>query len=132
MTPWAMVEALEPPAPMSSETEGLTMSMTAVSHHQLDSSQDPFPGLQITTPTEPLSERECEVLELVATGRSNQEIADELYLSINTIKTYIRAAYRKIGASSRSQAVIWVLRREDDPGGGPPTLRVVAPEGSSR
>ena len=57
-----------------------------------------------------LSEREAEVLSLVACGLSNQEICDRLYLSINTVKTYVRTAYRKIGAKSRSQAVGWCIQ----------------------
>jgi DNA-binding NarL/FixJ family response regulator len=57
-----------------------------------------------------LSEREAEILMLICQGLSNQEVAQKLYLSINSIKTYIRSAYRKIGAESRSQAVIWGLR----------------------
>lgn len=56
-----------------------------------------------------LSGRELEVLQLVAQGLSNAQIADELYLGVNTIKTYIRTAYAKIGAQSRSQAVIWAF-----------------------
>lgn len=54
-----------------------------------------------------LSERETQVLTLIAQGRSNQEIAAALYLGLNTVKTYIRTAYRKISATRRSQAVIW-------------------------
>ncbi len=57
-----------------------------------------------------LSPREREVLEFVATGMTNQEIADATHVSINTIKTYIRAAYAKIGVTSRSQAVGWAVR----------------------
>jgi two-component system, NarL family, response regulator LiaR len=56
-----------------------------------------------------LSERESEVLCLIARGRSNEEIAESLYLSINSIKTYIRSAYRKIGVQRRAQAVVWAL-----------------------
>lgn len=56
-----------------------------------------------------LSAREAEVLSMIAVGMSNQEIADRSYLSINSVKTYIRAAYRKIGAERRSQAVRWAL-----------------------
>lgn len=56
---------------------------------------------------EGLSEREAEVLAYVVQGLSNQELADRAYLSINTVKTYIRSAYRKMGVSSRSQAVLW-------------------------
>lgn len=57
-----------------------------------------------------LSEREAEVLAWITQGCSNQEIAERCYLSINSIKTYIRTAYRKIGVSSRAQAVGWGIK----------------------
>ncbi len=57
-----------------------------------------------------LSPRESTVLVLVTRGFSNQDIADELYLSINSVKTYIRSAYRKIDVSTRSQAVAWAIQ----------------------
>jgi DNA-binding NarL/FixJ family response regulator len=56
-----------------------------------------------------LSARESEMLSYVARGLTNQEIASRAFLSINTVKTYIRTAYRKIGAQSRAQAVGWAL-----------------------
>lgn len=46
---------------------------------------------------------------MIAAGMSNREIADRNSLSINSVKTYIRTAYRKIGARSRSQAVRWAV-----------------------
>ena len=57
-----------------------------------------------------LTPREVEVLALIAQGASNMEIAERLYLSINSVKTYIRSAYAKIGATSRSRAVAWCLQ----------------------
>jgi len=54
-----------------------------------------------------LTAREAEVVALITQGLSNQEVADRTYLSINSVKTYIRTAYRKMGVSSRSQAVGW-------------------------
>ena len=57
-----------------------------------------------------LSARESEVLCLIAQGLSNQEIADRAYLSINSVKTYIRSAYRKIRVERRTQAVLWATR----------------------
>ncbi len=57
-----------------------------------------------------LSRRESEVLALIVQGRSNQEIADECFISVNSVKTYIRSAYRKIGVSHRAQAVVWALQ----------------------
>ncbi|MBB1029696.1 response regulator transcription factor [Dietzia sp. SLG310A2-38A2] len=57
-----------------------------------------------------LTPRESEMLALIAQGRSNEEIAAACYLSINTVKTYIREAYRKIGVTTRPQAVAWAMR----------------------
>jgi len=59
--------------------------------------------------TADLSPREAEILTMIAAGMSNQEIADRSYLSINSVKTYVRTAYRKIGAQRRSQAVRWAV-----------------------
>jgi DNA-binding CsgD family transcriptional regulator len=56
-----------------------------------------------------LSPRECEVLRLIADGLTNEEIGSRMFLSINTVKTYVRTSYRKIGVTSRSQAVRWML-----------------------
>lgn len=57
-----------------------------------------------------LSEREAEMLTFIVRGLTNEDIAARAYLSINTVKTYIRTAYRKIGVTSRSQAVAWGFR----------------------
>ncbi len=54
-----------------------------------------------------LSPREAEVLALICQGMSNQEIAGHAFIGINTVKTYVRTLYAKIGAESRSQAVLW-------------------------
>ncbi len=54
-----------------------------------------------------LTARESEVVALITQGLSNAEIATRSYLSINSVKSYIRAAYRKMGVESRSQAVLW-------------------------
>jgi DNA-binding NarL/FixJ family response regulator len=73
-----------------------------------------------------LTAREAEVLALITQGLSNQEIADRSYLSINSVKTYIRTAYRKIGVTRRAQAVAWGMRH----GFEPDRLRVI--ESSAR
>jgi DNA-binding NarL/FixJ family response regulator len=69
-----------------------------------------------------LTAREAEIIALITQGLSNQEIAKRSYLSINSIKTYIRSAYRKMGVTSRSQAVLWGVRH----GFQPDVLRAVA------
>jgi DNA-binding CsgD family transcriptional regulator len=57
-----------------------------------------------------LSGREAAIVRLITLGMSNHEIATTLFLSINTVKTYIRSAYRKMDVDSRSQAVLWGVR----------------------
>ena len=69
------------------------------------------PALEWLAQAEGLSVREASILELVAQGLTNVEIAERLYLSINTVKTYIRTAYRKMGVDRRSQAVGWAMDR---------------------
>ena len=56
---------------------------------------------------EGLTAREAEVLSIITMGLSNQEIAERTLLSLNSIKSYIRSAYRKIDVDSRSKAVLW-------------------------
>jgi LuxR family maltose regulon positive regulatory protein len=53
---------------------------------------------------EPLSKRELEVLQLIAAGLSNREIARELVLSLNTVKGHTRQIYGKLDVNSRTQA----------------------------
>jgi LuxR family maltose regulon positive regulatory protein len=54
---------------------------------------------------EPLSEREIEVLQLIAEGMTNQEVGSLLFLSLNTIKVHTRNIYSKLNVSNRTQAV---------------------------
>lgn len=77
----------------------------------IDGAQDPegwgdWPGRAAG-----LSEREAEIIALITRGLSNEEIAKAAYLSINTVKSYIRAAYRKMGVDSRSRAILWAIDR---------------------
>jgi DNA-binding NarL/FixJ family response regulator len=65
------------------------------------------PGLDWPGRREGLTDRESEILALITQGKRNAEVAALTYLSKNSIKTYIRSAYRKIGVQSRTQAVLW-------------------------
>jgi DNA-binding NarL/FixJ family response regulator len=56
---------------------------------------------------EGLTDREAEILALITQGKSNAEVAALTYLSPNTVKSYIRTIYRKIGVDSRTRAVLW-------------------------
>jgi two-component system, NarL family, response regulator LiaR len=70
-----------------------------------------------------LTPREAEIIALITHGLSNEEIAERAFLSINSVKTYIRTAYRKMKVTSRSQAVLWGV----DNGFRPETLRTIDP-----
>ncbi|HEX6290493.1 MAG TPA: response regulator transcription factor [Herpetosiphonaceae bacterium] len=59
----------------------------------------------------PLSDREIEVLEKIAAGSSNKEIADNLGISTQTVKNHISSILRKLSLNDRTQAVIYALRR---------------------
>jgi NarL family two-component system response regulator LiaR len=71
-----------------------------------------------------LNARESEVIALITQGLSNDEIARRVYISINTVKSYIRSAYRKMGVTSRSNAVLWGI----DNGFRPDKIRAKAPD----
>ncbi len=68
-------------------------------------------GLERATPPaqpiEPLTEREEEVLLTVARGRTNAEIAEELHITLSTVKTHVAALMNKIGARNRVEVAMW-------------------------
>ena len=76
-----------------------------------------FPQSQTTDSTtndslpEPLSERELDVLQLIATGRTNQEIADILVIALSTVKSHINNIYGKLGTKRRTQAIAIARKR---------------------
>ncbi|MCB9135601.1 MAG: hypothetical protein H6636_09250 [Anaerolineales bacterium] len=57
-----------------------------------------------------LSEREIEILCLLAKGKSNKEIAQELFISVNTVKVHLRNVFAKIEVSSRTEATLYAVR----------------------
>jgi DNA-binding NarL/FixJ family response regulator len=70
-----------------------------------DAAEDPalsWPGQVLG-----LTQRESEMLTLIARGLTNAEIASRSYIGINTVKTYVRTAYQKIGVRNRAEAVAW-------------------------
>jgi DNA-binding NarL/FixJ family response regulator len=88
---------------------GMTVRPRQVEHTGPDTQTD-WPGRE-----HQLTAREAEVIALITQGFSNQEIAERSYLSINSVKTYIRTAYRKIGVTRRAQAVAWGMHHGFEP-----------------
>ena len=72
---------------------------------------DAFAGAGPTTPSaqpvDPLTAREEQVLAAVAAGRTNTEIADELYITLSTVKTHIASLMGKLGARNRVEIAMW-------------------------
>jgi DNA-binding NarL/FixJ family response regulator len=59
----------------------------------------------------PLSAREIEVLQLIAAGRSNKEIAGLLFISEGTVKTHVLSIHEKLGVSGRTESVVMAIKR---------------------
>ena len=56
-----------------------------------------------------LTQREQEIVDLLVLGKSNKEMADRLFLSGDTIKAHLQHIFRKVGVSSRLEAVVFLL-----------------------
>ncbi|HYD09681.1 MAG TPA: response regulator transcription factor, partial [Acidimicrobiales bacterium] len=63
-------------------------------------------------PAPKLTDRELEVLKLVAQGLTNREIADQLYISENTVKNHVRNILEKLHLHSRMEAVVYAVREK--------------------
>src|SRR5262249_56164462 len=64
-------------------------------------------GRSLAEPIEPLTRREEELLITVARGRTNAEIANELHISLSTVKTHLASLMAKLGARNRVEIAIW-------------------------
>jgi DNA-binding NarL/FixJ family response regulator len=61
--------------------------------------------------SEPLTERELQVLRLAAQGLTNYDIAQRLYISVRTVESHLTNLYGKLGVGSRTEAVVYAMRR---------------------
>jgi len=73
--------------------------------------RSPLEGQPAQAAGEILSDRETEVLRLAAQGMSNMEIADSLTLSVRTVQTHLRSIFNKLGVGSRSEAIVFGLKK---------------------
>jgi DNA-binding NarL/FixJ family response regulator len=77
-----------------------------VTRRLLTTFADHAPAVPIQ-PIDPLTEREQEVLALVARGRTNAEIAAELFIGLSTVKTHVASLLTKLGARNRVEIAMW-------------------------
>jgi NarL family two-component system response regulator LiaR len=68
------------------------------------------PAQNASLPHEELTVREMEVLQLIAQGKSNQEVADDLFIGIKTVKYHLTNLFGKLGVEDRTQAAIYAHR----------------------
>jgi DNA-binding NarL/FixJ family response regulator len=88
--------------------EALAVTISAVLAGQLSIPR----SIRRRAPWSAFSARERQVLELVGSGYTNQNIAERLHLSVSTVKTHLTASFRKLGVSSRAEAATAVLDSE--------------------
>lgn len=121
----ARARGIQAALPKSLDGQGLAAALVKVHEGLLDLvtvSEEPvmasesWPGR-----AHGLTPRESEIIALVTSGLSNNEIAERTYLSINSVKSYIRSAYRTMDVTTRSQAVLWGI----DHGMAPTRMRVL-------
>jgi DNA-binding NarL/FixJ family response regulator len=91
----------------SASAEDLVEVLTYLAGDQPEAAAAPSTGPGWAGQEYGLSQRESEMLSMITRGFTNDDISTRAYLSPNTVKTYIRSAYRKLGITRRPQAVRW-------------------------
>ena len=79
----------------------------SVTARLIEAFTDVEPAGRVAQPIEPLTEREEQVLAAVAGGRTNSEVAQELYITLSTVKSHIASLMAKIGVRNRVEMAIW-------------------------
>jgi LuxR family maltose regulon positive regulatory protein len=113
------LEQAQPSAHQDGYYDRLAQLRSAFAKHELDvepAGAVPHPG---TVAVEALTEREMEVLTLLAQGRTSREVADELVIAFNTARTHVRNIYRKLDVHNRVEAAQHARRFQLVPGDNP-------------
>jgi len=87
--------------------DGDALIAPSITARLLEQFSDSSAGSPPAQPIEPLTDREEEVLATVARGRTNSEIADELHISLSTVKTHLASLMNKLGARNRVEIAMW-------------------------
>jgi DNA-binding NarL/FixJ family response regulator len=104
--PELLVQAIQ------SAASGDALIAPSVTARLLAAFSDAMAATPPAQPVEPLTAREEEVLLRVARGRTNAEIADELYISLSTAKTHLASLMGKLGARNRVELAMWAYETE--------------------
>lgn len=111
-TPWpALLEVLQHVRRGDYPINDLVVSMPGIAASVLNEFRQLAADAPSDTLYSPLSQREIEVLELVAGGRTNKEIALRLNISNQTVKNHLSSILRKLAVNDRTQAVVYAMRR---------------------
>ncbi|QJC51227.1 response regulator transcription factor [Paenibacillus albicereus] len=92
-------------------SRGQSVLESQVAAKMMNRFRQPKPAAQ-KAPHEELTEREMDVLKLVAQGLSNQDIADRLFISIKTVKFHVTNVLNKLGVEDRTQAAIYAHKHD--------------------
>ncbi|MFC0215209.1 response regulator [Paenibacillus chartarius] len=90
-----------------SAAKGQSVLESQVASKLMNRFRQPKPA---AAPHEELTDREMEVLKLIASGKSNQEVADELFIGIKTVKFHVTNVLAKLGVEDRTQAAIYAFK----------------------
>ncbi|MDX8037372.1 response regulator transcription factor [Lentzea sp. BCCO 10_0856] len=89
----------------------------SVTARLIEAFADVEPAGRVVQPIEPLTEREEQVLAAVAGGRTNSEVAKDLYITLSTVKSHIASLMAKIGVRNRVEMAIWAYETKRVPSG---------------
>ena len=99
--PELLVQAIEAAA------EGDALISPSITGRLLEAFSAGTAAAEPSQPIDPLTDREEEVLLTVARGRTNAEIAEELYIGLSTVKTHVASLMTKLGARNRVEIAMW-------------------------
>ncbi|MDI6874573.1 response regulator transcription factor [Candidatus Solincola sp.] len=91
--------------------KGESLISTSVARKLIEEISEPAGKKKKEEEYEGLSQRELDVIKLMARGYNNRQIADILFISEHTVKVHIRNIFRKIGVTDRTNAVLWAIER---------------------
>ncbi|MGQ9474740.1 MAG: response regulator [Actinomycetota bacterium] len=91
--------------------KGESLISTSVARKLIEEISEPSGKKKRDEGYEGLSQRELDVIKLMARGYNNRQIADILFISEHTVKVHIRNIFRKIGVTDRTNAVLWAIER---------------------